>query len=288
MSANITHGFLGYQVMRKTSSGGGSIAQDAEIVVPYIRAGEVSPSNDQYVPMVNKSDGLSTIVRGLATPSCDLVTCAKGSWFTAAWVSCQIIAVDSNFDVDTWAFKRVEDDGTVIIEGARCVGLSISWQNNGTSPIMVNSSYLCKTLTGSQSFTSTGSIDAGDMLTSYSSDYGSGPSATLCEGGTINILRPAAYEYYTVKQVAPSNINSFMIGGTVSLRQSVRAATVPSSSLSLRLYTGVPGAQTLLMTFTIDLNLDVAPRTRSVGPGIVERTYTMIDNAAGGVPVAVA
>lgn len=282
MSANVTHGFAGYLEGKKVSGSGTFTGQ---LVIPYIETITDDPSNNTYMPMVNKALGPSLFVKGKHTPSLQIRTCLMSAWATVNALKSFIITTDANSDTDLWAFRSYEED-TEILDGCRCAALSLAAEASG-GPVACDMAWLVTTTAGSTSFTGSGGSQFGEVYNAGQIDFGGTATADLVRSWRMNIARPNAYDFFFNRSYFANDISSGQAGGTFSLVQSAKAATIPSAAITIRLYTGDPGSQTLAMTLACNINLDTKRRARNVGFGMVERYYSMIDTAAGGVPVTI-
>lgn len=286
MSANTTKGFRGYGIAKK-AGGAGAWVLGTEVNFPAIRYVPRNPLNNQYLPMVNKTSHPSIVVIGKRTPSLTVHTAMKASFCTVANLNSLIFSTDSNGDSDEFAWLVNNGAASRKFDGCRCAAMSIS-ANAGGGPVGFELGFLAKTAEGATSFSGAGATDAGQLVNAAQIDFGSSPTASLVKAWRLNVIRGQAYDFFFNGTYYPADTSSGMLGGTFQIEVSAASATVPSSSATIRLFTGVPESLVLHSTWTLLLNLDEDVEDVDTGFGTLIKTYTLIDTSAGGAPVSIA
>jgi len=283
MSTNVIKGYRGYMYLKKID-GDGPLLDNEEVLIPYMEAAPEAPYNDTYMPVVNKATGPSIIVRGKITPSISVRTIAKPSWFTADLINSMLLTRDANFDTDVFAAKLVElgESAPTVYDTFRVGGLSLS-HNAAGGPLGVEFSGIAATSAGVTVFTGTGEADAGLAYDAAAVDYNS--TAELVRAWRLNLMCPQSYDMFSNRSRYPSGVSTGQISGTLELEFSSKAAVVPTSTMTIRIY---DSSDVLQITLTVNLNLDVPRRIRSVGLGNKIHAYTLINSSTGAIPVTAA
>lgn len=295
MSTNVTKGHRGYcQLKNVTADGTGS---GNEVVVPYISASPVNPTNDAYIPSSNASSGPSILMQGIYTPGITIRAVPLESWFTPTVLNGMFTDETADYDTSLWAAKLVELGATDIkVGGLRWGALSISHAAAGNM-LGVELGGVCTTFADSTvtwADLPAGAASYGQAFGPTQVDYNS--TATKVRGWSLNLIRAQAYDIYsggvagTAATRTPSDISSGQIGGTFTLEFSPTSTnTIPGLTtpwtITIRLYTA---AGALHMTLTPHLNLDAPVRTLTTGFGTQVNTYTLINRTSGGIPVTIA
>lgn len=288
MSALTTKQFAGWGVLKKTdpTSGGGAIAHDAEVTIPSMVFNPRDPYNNVYVPVVNKSAYPSTMVLGKHTPSVGIRTVARTSFVTKSYLESLLLTTDANGDTDQWCIAMNDGVTTRKWGKSRCAALSLAGNGMG-GPLALELGFLTADPASTESV-STPSTVVGTVLNSAMVDFGASTPPTGIRSWRLNLLRGVAYDMFMGgKTLYPDDTSCGMLGGTLDLEFSPGGANIPSSTFTLRMYTGTPASPTLHLTLALALNLDEPVLTVDTGFGNQVNTYTLIDTGAGGCPVTV-
>jgi len=264
------------------------------IAIPYMSASPMNPSNDTYMPSVNKSVGPSIVVRGIYTPGITVRTIPLETWFTADNLNAMFVTDDGNYDTAEYAAHLVEPGGAELkIGGLRWGALSLTHSAAG-GMLGCEIGGICTTFADASTWSGSGSIVPGQAFGPSQVNY---TTATKVRGWSLNIIRAQAYDIYSGGAAgtgASVNVNRFpsgtstgQIGGTFSLEFSPTTAnTIPTTSVTISILKS--DNSTTHLTISLDLNLDAPTRSYTTGFGTQVNTYTLIDYASGGSPVTFA
>lgn len=287
MSANVTKGHVGYMEIGTAGSPATGV-----IKIPYMSASPMNPSNDTYMPSVNKSVGPSIVVRGIYTPGITVRTIPLESWFTADNLNAMFVTGDANYDTAPYAAHLVEPGGAELkIGGLRWGALSLTHSAAG-GMLGCEIGGICTTFADTSTWSGSGSTVAGQAFGPSQVNY---TTATKVRGWSLNIIRAQAYDIFSGGDAgtgASVNVNRFpsgtstgQIGGTFSLEFSPAAGyTIPTSgALTITLLRA--DNSTTHLTIGLQLNLDAPTRSYTTGFGTQVNTYTLINTSLGGSPV---
>jgi hypothetical protein len=284
MSANTERGFIGYGKLKKTG-GSGPFTNAAEASIPAMQWIPRSPLNNSYPPMVNKSAYPGLVVLGVRTPSVGIRTCMKSSWCTAALLNSLVFTSDTYGDNDAFGIIVNAGETTRVYDNARCAAISLAGAAAG-GPVAMEFGFLASTDVGATTFAGY-TADAGQLINRAQIDFGSSATANLVRSFRISWVRGVGYDMYYNQTYYPSDTSSGMFGGTLALEMSSKATVIPSTAGTIRFFTGVPGSLSLYMTMAFLLNLDEEVHDVDVGPGVLVRSYSLIDLSAAGNPSTV-
>ena len=288
MSANVTKGHVGYMEFGIPASPGNP--PSSPISLPYMAASPMNPSNDSYIPSVNKSVGPSIVVRGMYTPGITIQTIPLESWLTAANLNAMFVTADGNYDTGEYVAHLVEPGGAELkIAGLRWGALSLAHSAAG-GMLQCEIGGICTSVADSTSWVGTGTIVPGQAFGPSQVNYNG--TAAKVRGWKLDLIRAQAYDMFsggvagtgTTTNRVPAGTSTGQIGGTFSLEYSpATGTTVPTTSVTIRLLKASDASTHL--TITLDLNLDTPVRSYTTGFGTQVNTYTLIDYANGGSPI---
>lgn len=275
MSSNISRGFLGSVIMQKISgSGAMGSGTSNQVIIPVFSFEPRDPYNYSYPPLVNKLAYQNTTVLGKRTPSANLATAAKASWFTSTILNSLIVTPDANGDTDVFAFSDDSNTGTTrIYDACRCAALSLSGRNGG-GPINVEGGFLVKSAQGTTTFATT-VTDGGALISGCAVDFGSTATATLVRAWRLNLIRGLNYDMWVDNTQYADDTSSGMLGGTLQLEQSPKATVQPSATVTLRFATTI-ASTTKIVNIACALNLDEDYQPHVNAVGNLVKTYTLL------------
>lgn len=285
MSANVTKGHVGYMEF-----GIAGTPATGVIAVPYMSASPMNPSNDSYMPSVNKSVGPSIVVRGIYTPGITVRTIPLESWFTHTNLTAMFVTGDGNYDTTAYAAHLVEPGGAELkIGGLRWGALSLTHSAAG-GMLGCEIGGICTTFADTSTWTGSGATVPGQAFGPAQVHYAG--TFTKVRGWSLNVIRAQAYDIFSggaggdgtsgTTNRTPSGTSTGQIGGTFSVEFSPATGYVAPTSGDVTIKI-INSSNTNHMTISLSLNLDAPTRTYSTGFGTQVNTYTLISLATPGV-----
>lgn len=289
MSANVTKGHRGFMYLKKTTATAG-----AEFQIPYTSVTVMNPTNDTYIPSVNRTSGPSVVVRGVPTPGISVRVVPMEGWFTKANLDLMFITEDATInDTPDWSVKLLETNGPQIdIANLKWGALSITHSSSGNM-LGVELGGICTTLAGT-ALSGTAATVAGTTFGPASVQYGAAPAAAISHvrGWSLNIIRAQAYDIFSggpaggTPTTGPQGVSTGQIGGTLTIDQSPNSAAVMAASGDkVRLIILKPSTGAAQVSIDCYVNLDAPVRSFTTGFGTQSNTYTLLA-PDGSVPVA--
>lgn len=290
MSTQQNKAFRGWLAFKKT---GGQIATGPALNTTYSPpALSVDPVNDDnftYPAVMNAVGAPSVLVQGMKTPALVATFPLKRSFTTAAMFNSFIGGsdsyLDSNYNADVYLAGMSNGNTIRYWKDCQCQTLTISASAQG-GPLVCETHWVA---VAGDSENSPGSItppttDAGTLMDVTQYDWGG--SATLDAGYTwsLMLVRPTAYQPVGAGSRYSDPLQSGAFGFIFQYSTSPLAATVPSTTATLRIK--IADTPTYV-TFTMNLNRDSYRERLVPGLGVCVRSYTGI-NTSGGYPITIA
>lgn len=290
--SNVPKQFVGYVRAKKISGSASYVANNTLFNIPTYNVGRPEPRNFNYAAMINNTGWTVNYVRGRNTPSIGFDTAIHTGWIgtsattpTAANVlNSWIASYDSNNDSDKYSFLSNDGGGNSLTQdGCRCTSLVLSGTGAGGG-FGVQTSWLATTNSGVASFSGSYATVPGTFADVASMDFNA--TATEVDSWALTLVRGQGYNmFFNPGSYDPYDVDSGMLGGTLELVMNPNAATVPSSTFTVRIYTD-SGLGTRILTATAKINLDTVVYNMSAGLGRTRRLYTLIDSSSGTIPIA--
>lgn len=290
---DVVHPYLGRVVLKKLD-GGGPVSVGTQVVIPHAAAMPRNPQNISYYTGVNSSAYVSGDNQGKKTPSCTITTVANAAFLTAANLNSLIMyistgsysATNDKGNTDTWSILLDDLYNPLVYDGAKCASIQLRQQSTG-GPIAISLAFLCQygdsendgSLYPLTTFTSS-SIEAGQIMDVTQVSWAS--TADKVQSLDVNLVRPQGYVFYDDGTRYAAGIASGMFGGDLTISQSTKYSTTPTTGFTLNIGTTGNGIScaglTKLNEYVQDLTM--APRTRV-------SQYSLYDSTNGGNPFTI-
>jgi hypothetical protein len=271
--------YLGSCIIKKTG-GGASPAIGTQYVIPSAQISAQNPINTSFPALIAGDSSIRNAVLGKRTPNITISTMLKASFCSSALFNSLIMSSDANKDTDEFVVILVDGEGNVRqYQNSRCAGISIAASGAG-GPISIQFSFL--SVKGDSDGTpityTAASIDPGYMTPVSGVDFNA--TADGVTGFSLSLLKAQGYQFFLDGTLFAANVVSGMFSGSLSIAQSPRATTVPSTGATIKLGVASSGIQ-----ISTALVLNAFQRNMSASLGSIANSYSLVDLTTAGVGV---
>jgi len=276
---NAAKDYLGSVILKKTA-GSGSVTVGTQFVIPSAMISANNPVNTSFPALINSDSSIRNATLGKRTPNITITTMLKASFCSSALFNSLLFTSDANHDTDTYAVILVDGEGNVRqFLGSKCAGISIACQGIG-GPISIQFSFLSQygDNDGSAVTYTAATPDPGYLTPVSLVDFNS--TADGVTAFSINLLRAQGYVFYLDGTLFSAYVASGMFSGSLTLSQSPRATTVPTTGCTIKLGTAGSGIQVASA-----LVLNAFKRDMAASLGSISNSYSLVDLSTSGTGV---
>lgn len=285
-TCRVSRDFLGWAAIKKLE-GSGPISTGTQVNIPAALVSPRNPENISIGSVINAANYPTVSIRGKKAPVITVQAPIKANWFSANLLNSLVMSLDSCYNTDLWSVAVAPDTGTPRVwDDCRCTSVSLSQDSVGgqiNCTMQFVSIYGENEKTTPTTFIAPSAPSSGSLVDVAHVDFNS--TADFVKSWSLILSRDQTYVYEIDGTYYAAGIASGMFGGSLTLTQSPRATTVPSTSFTVRIYTAgdVPSGTKVTIACT-GLLLDTI-RDHTPGLGFYIRSYALV--SMGGVPVTI-